>query len=96
MLRGCYITQETNLALSDDLEGWVWGSGGDSGGREHIYNYDWCALLYGKNQHNILKQFSSNWNQILKRERLGFIQGHPDRQWLTGNQIWLFISYAIF
>ena len=25
-----------------------------------MYNYDWFSLLYGRNQHNIVKQFSSN------------------------------------
>ena len=26
----------------------------------YIYNYNWFVLLYGRNQHNILKEFSSN------------------------------------
>ena len=25
-----------------------------------FYNFDWFELLYGRNQHNIVKQFSSS------------------------------------
>ena len=49
-----------------------------------MYNYDWLALLYGRNQHNIVKQFSSNykikkkhtWNTSnkIKNEQLGLHQ----------------------
>ena len=28
-----------------------------SRGRWSMYNYDWFALLFGRNQHNIVKQF---------------------------------------
>ena len=48
----------------------TWGGGGGvrcsgeweggSGGRWYMYNYGWFVLLYGWNQHNIVKQFSSN------------------------------------
>ena len=30
------------------------GEGG-SGGRGHVYTYDWFMLMYGRNQHNIVK-----------------------------------------
>ena len=30
------------------------------GGDIYIYNCDWFVLLYSRNQHNIVKQFSSN------------------------------------
>ena len=44
---------EPSLVLCDDLEGW---EGGGRGGREGcMYNYGWFALLYGRNQHNIVK-----------------------------------------
>ena len=33
-------------------EGWE----GGSRGRGHMYTYDWFMLMYGRNQHNILKQ----------------------------------------
>ena len=26
----------------------------------YIYSYNWFALLYGRNQHNMVKQLSSN------------------------------------
>ena len=37
---------------------------GGSKGRGYMYNYDW--LVYSSNQHNIIKQFSSN----LKKKQL--------------------------
>ena len=50
----------------------LWPSGGGMNGvpgregrlkREgiYIYNYDWHAFLYSRNQHNIVKQFSNNY-----------------------------------
>ena len=30
------------------------------GGRGHMYTYGWFMLMYGRNQHNIVKQSSSN------------------------------------
>ena len=37
------------------------GGKGGSRGRGYIYNYDWHAFLYSRNQHNIVKQFSNNY-----------------------------------
>ena len=34
----------------------AWGSRG----REHMYAYSWFMLMYGRNQHNNVKLFSSN------------------------------------
>ena len=42
--------REPSLGLCDDLEGW-----GQGGGRECVYDYGWFVLLYGRNQHNIVK-----------------------------------------
>ena len=38
------------------------GSGWEGGSRtgRHMYTYGWFMLLYGRNQHNIVKQLSSN------------------------------------
>ena len=33
---------------------------GASRGRAHMYIYSWFLLMYGRNQHNIVKQLSSN------------------------------------
>ena len=49
--------------LCDDQEegdsgGGVWKGG--SRGRGQMYIYGWCTLLYGRNQHNTVKQLSSN------------------------------------
>ena len=32
-----------------------------------MYNYDWFVLLYGRNQHNSVKQISSNYKMNLKQ-----------------------------
>ena len=38
-----------------------WGSQDrGSRGREYVYTYGWIILLYGRNQHNTVKQLSSN------------------------------------
>ena len=39
-----------------------WGGMWEGGlrGREHMYTYGWFMLMYGRNQHNIIKQLSSN------------------------------------
>ena len=47
--------------LSNSLEGWE----GLGGGREvqeggDMYTYGWFMLMYGRNQHNIVKQLSFN------------------------------------
>ena len=39
--------QGARPVLCDDLEGWV-------------YNHGWFSLLYGRNQHNMVKQLSSS------------------------------------
>ena len=39
---------------------------GGSGGRGHVYTWGWFMLIYGRNQHSIIKQLSSNY----KKERL--------------------------
>ena len=63
------------LALCEHLEGWGGGwSGAQEGGGNilyyvtyiliyyilYIHNYDWFMLLYSRNQHNTVKQFSSH------------------------------------
>ena len=41
--------------------GGMWGREGDSKARSiYVCNYGWSTLLYGINQHNIVKQLSSN------------------------------------
>ena len=54
------IYREPSLVLCDDLEGWDWGRGRSSRWRGCMYNYGWFKLLYGRNQYNIVKQFSFN------------------------------------
>ena len=49
----------------------AWGGGG--GGREiqeggDLYTYGWFMLIYGRNQHNIVKQLSSN-QKLFKKAR---------------------------
>ena len=57
---------EPNSVLCDDLEGWEGGGGREGQEGEdiymyiYIYTYNWYTVLYGRNQHNFVKQFSSN------------------------------------
>ena len=55
------------------LRGALWRPGGRGcagGGRlEREGTRIWFKLLYGGSQHNIVKQSSSNWKQIFKKER---------------------------
>ena len=57
-----YNTGSSNLVLCDNLEEWDGGGKweGGSGGRGHVYTYGWFMLMHGRNQHNIVKQLSSN------------------------------------
>ena len=48
--------------LCDNLEEWDEeedGGAGDSGGSGYMYTCDWFTLMYGRNQHNVVKQLSS-------------------------------------
>ena len=47
-----YITQGSQHVMTQ--RGGMWR------GNMNIYNYDWFSLVYSRNQHNIIKQFSSN------------------------------------
>lgn len=38
----------------------IWGGEGVSGERGYMYNYGRCALLYGRNQLNLVKCFLKN------------------------------------
>ena len=42
-----------NIGEGGGVEGGVWRKG-------HVYVYGWFMLFYGRNQHNIVKQLSSN------------------------------------
>ena len=47
--------------LWDNLKGWdVWEVVGDSRGRGYMYIQGWFLLMYDRNQHNVVKQLSSN------------------------------------
>ena len=49
--------RELKLVLCDNLEGWDQVGGGRRFKREgpYLYTYDWFTLMYGRNQHNIVK-----------------------------------------
>ena len=51
-----------DVGLCDNLEEWdgVEVGGDVSRGREHIYTCGSFMLIYGRNQHNSVKQLSSN------------------------------------
>ena len=54
---GC---RELNSVLCDSLEEWE----GGLRRRGLMYTYGWFMLIYGRNQHSIVKQLSSNWKYI--------------------------------
>ena len=54
------VLREPSLALHGNLEGWGTERGGRPGGRGCMNNSGWFTWLYGRNQHNVVKQFSSN------------------------------------
>ena len=51
----------SNLVFCDNLEGGVvWEVGGTFKSGAHMCTYGWFMLIYGRNQHNIVQQLSSN------------------------------------
>ena len=48
----------------------------------YIYNDDWFTLLYGRNQHNIVKQFAFNWKINSKKKKR-----NPDLEWAEARAI---------
>ena len=56
-----YDAESSDLVLCGNLGGrmvWEWEE--VSRGREHVYAYGSFRLMYGRNQHGIVKQLSSN------------------------------------
>ena len=53
-----YYAGSSSPELCDNLEEWD-GVGGPRG-KGHVHAYGWFMLMYGRNQHTIIKQFSSN------------------------------------
>ena len=39
------------------------GGGKEAEDKEAVYSYDWFKLLYGRNQHNIVRQLSCGWKE---------------------------------
>ena len=60
----CLVEVSFGMGLEDckELEGWDGLGEGREGsrGREHMYTCDWFMLMYGRNQHNIVKQLYFN------------------------------------
>ena len=54
----CSMTQGTQAETVTYLEGWD-GEGGLIG-RGHVYTYGRFMLMFGRNQHNSVKQLSFN------------------------------------
>ena len=79
----CYITQGAQPGALWLPRGVGWGGWGGRLNRKGIcvcvcINYDWFALLYYRNQHNIIKQFSSN-QKINSKEK-------------TSREVWVFFQ----
>ena len=56
----CCMTQgtQTSVLWQPRRVGWVKMWEGGSRGRGHMYTFGWFMLMYGRNQHNIVKQLS--------------------------------------
>ena len=57
------MEQRTDSKLGKDavkVLGWLARFEGGSRARGHMYTYSWFMLMYGRIQHNIVKQFSAN------------------------------------
>ena len=48
------------MVLCDNLEEWDGVEAGREVQEGNMYTYGWLMLMYGRNQHNIVKQLSSN------------------------------------
>ena len=64
LVGGCCPTQGVLPGALWWPRGVGWGWERDSRGRQYINSYGWFPLLYGRNQHNIVKQSSSTKNKI--------------------------------
>ena len=67
-----------------------WDVGGGSRERGHIYTYGWFMLMYGLNQHNIVKQLSSNLNKLkknLENVNVRNLWWQNTDQWLLGRGV---------
>ena len=51
-----YDTASSNQVVCDNID----GLDGLGDGKGHMYTYGWFMLLYGRNQHSIVKQLSYN------------------------------------
>ena len=58
----CPMTQRTQLGALWQPRGTGWSGRRKGGfrGSGHVYTYGWFTLMYGRNQHNIVKQLSFN------------------------------------
>ena len=55
-----YNTRSSNQVLCDNLRRRGWDEVGGRFKRQGTYIYGWMVLMYGRNQHNVVKQLSSN------------------------------------
>ena len=76
----CEIDRQSKFdawrALKAGALGQPWGMGW--GGRwkgvsnvGHMYTCGWFMSVYGKNHYNIVKQLASNWNKLIKNNKVG-------------------------
>ena len=66
----CCMTQGTQTGAQWQSRGVGWGGRweGGSRGRGHMYTYGWFMLMYGRNQHKIIKQLSSIKNKMKRKQ----------------------------
>ena len=70
-MESCYITQGAQCDALQPPTGWEGiGDGMEvQEGEKHMYIYGWFLLLYGRNQHNIVKQLSSVKNKLKNNDK---------------------------
>ena len=70
-MESCHITQEAQCDALQQPRRWKGIGDGmqvQEGGK-HMYIYGWFLLLYGRNQHNIVKQLSSVKNKLKDNDK---------------------------
>ena len=69
--------------------GWDGKWEGGSGERGHMYTCDWFMLMYGRNQHNVVKLLSSNLKNCFKKKWVLLL-------WLPSFSLWGYVVYLVY
>ena len=89
MGNGCIMQGAQPVALWQP-RGLGWGGRWEEGlrGRGHMYSYGWFMLMYGRNQHSIVKQLFSNEKLINLKKEAVYVQKPEMSGWLVDPVLW--------